>query len=310
MTKDYYRILGVLDDADEIVIRAAYKALAQRYHPDKWTGSKEEANKRMSEINEAYGVLSDPVKRKQYDATRKNQFGNTNSVFVKQESFKKRLLFFFVWIASGYVLSYLVNEFVFLLLNNPPIGVNTLTALLPALGSSLILFFFGTKAIQAISNKDLQKKSFDWNKFSKIFKIILFVYVLLVVLVKIYFLVQVENKNLSSVVSSSKEKTTKLNEQNISNEEIKCPIENLNYLKSKHSHYLFVGTRNNENSALLLCTKVRRLEANATIFKYDNEVYVVIAWDGWGSTDMKKLIALSEKLEKNGISNVLRQFDK
>lgn len=71
MTKDYYRILGVLDDAEEIVIRAAYKALAQRYHPDKWTGSKDEANRRMSDINEAYGVLSDPVKRKQYDATRK-----------------------------------------------------------------------------------------------------------------------------------------------------------------------------------------------------------------------------------------------
>ena len=73
MTKDYYRILGVLDDAEEIVIRAAYKALAQRYHPDKWTGSKDEANKRMSDINEAYSVLSDPVKRKQYDATRENK---------------------------------------------------------------------------------------------------------------------------------------------------------------------------------------------------------------------------------------------
>lgn len=73
MNKDYYRILGVLDDAEDIVIRAAYKALAQRYHPDKWTGSKDEANKRMSEINEAYGVLSDPVKRKQYDATRENR---------------------------------------------------------------------------------------------------------------------------------------------------------------------------------------------------------------------------------------------
>ena len=73
MNKDYYRILGVLDDAEDIVIRAAYKALAQRYHPDKWTGNKDEANKRMSEINEAYGVLSDSVKRKQYDATRENK---------------------------------------------------------------------------------------------------------------------------------------------------------------------------------------------------------------------------------------------
>jgi curved DNA-binding protein CbpA len=80
MSKDYYRILGVLDDAEEIVIRAAYKALAQRYHPDKWTGSKDEANKRMSEINEAYGVLSDPIKRKQYDSTReKSEYINENT---------------------------------------------------------------------------------------------------------------------------------------------------------------------------------------------------------------------------------------
>ncbi len=70
MTKDYYRILGVLDDAEDIVIRAAYKALAQRYHPDKWTGSPEEATRRMQEINEAYAVLSDPNKRKQYDSSR------------------------------------------------------------------------------------------------------------------------------------------------------------------------------------------------------------------------------------------------
>jgi len=79
MNKDYYRILGVLDDAEDIVIRAAYKALAQRYHPDKWSGSKDEANKRMSEINEAYGVLSDSVKKKQYDATRdKSEYEDVN----------------------------------------------------------------------------------------------------------------------------------------------------------------------------------------------------------------------------------------
>ena len=36
--KDYYRILGVLDDAEDIVIKAAYRALAQRYHPDRWQG--------------------------------------------------------------------------------------------------------------------------------------------------------------------------------------------------------------------------------------------------------------------------------
>jgi len=75
MTKDYYRTLGVLDDAEDIVIRAAYRALAQRYHPDKWAGDKGEATRRMADINEAFEILSDPVKRKTYDSTRvKNQF--------------------------------------------------------------------------------------------------------------------------------------------------------------------------------------------------------------------------------------------
>ena len=73
--KDYYRILGVLDDAEDIVIRAAYRALAQRYHPDKWQGDQAEATRRMAEINVAYAVLSDTVKRATYDSTRdKNQF--------------------------------------------------------------------------------------------------------------------------------------------------------------------------------------------------------------------------------------------
>lgn len=65
--KDYYKILGVLDDAEDIIIRAAYKALAQRYHPDKWRGDATEANQRMSDINEAYGILSDIERRKKYD---------------------------------------------------------------------------------------------------------------------------------------------------------------------------------------------------------------------------------------------------
>ena len=50
MTKDYYRILGVLDDAEDIVIRASYRALAQKYHPDKWPGSHAESSKKMSRL--------------------------------------------------------------------------------------------------------------------------------------------------------------------------------------------------------------------------------------------------------------------
>lgn len=67
---DYYAILGVLPTAEDIVIRAAYKALAQRYHPDRFEGSQTGLNRKMAEINEACSVLSDPVKRKEYDAQR------------------------------------------------------------------------------------------------------------------------------------------------------------------------------------------------------------------------------------------------
>jgi DnaJ-class molecular chaperone len=67
MLKDHYRILGVIQDAEDIVIKASYRALAQRYHPDKWAGSPEEATIRMTEINKAFTVLSDQIKRKQYD---------------------------------------------------------------------------------------------------------------------------------------------------------------------------------------------------------------------------------------------------
>lgn len=72
MSKDYYQILGILDSAEDVVIRASYKALAQRYHPDKWRGSKEDANLRMAEINEAYSTLSDPQKKSKYDSTRES----------------------------------------------------------------------------------------------------------------------------------------------------------------------------------------------------------------------------------------------
>jgi hypothetical protein len=68
--KDYYAILGVTPSAEEVVIRAAWKALSQRYHPDRFSEGMVNANDRMAEINEAYSVLSDPVKRKTYDESR------------------------------------------------------------------------------------------------------------------------------------------------------------------------------------------------------------------------------------------------
>jgi hypothetical protein len=64
---DHYRILGVMRDAEQIVITAAFRALASMYHPDRWKGDVNEATRKMAEINVAYGVLGDPVKRRAYD---------------------------------------------------------------------------------------------------------------------------------------------------------------------------------------------------------------------------------------------------
>jgi len=69
-TVDHYAVLGVLPHAEAIVVTAAYRALAQRYHPDKWQGDPAEAHKRMAAINEAYRVLGNEQLRQAYDAER------------------------------------------------------------------------------------------------------------------------------------------------------------------------------------------------------------------------------------------------
>ncbi|MDB5578341.1 MAG: hypothetical protein JWR80_3517, partial [Bradyrhizobium sp.] len=71
--KDYYAILGVLPSAELVVIRAAYRALAMQYHPDKWKGDKATAELRMRQLNEAHEVLSDERLRRQYDSIRPKQ---------------------------------------------------------------------------------------------------------------------------------------------------------------------------------------------------------------------------------------------
>ena len=69
--KDYYRILGVEQDASQGDITKAFRKLAHRYHPDKQGG---DVNK-FKEVNEAYQVLNNPEKRSQYDAGGGQQFG-------------------------------------------------------------------------------------------------------------------------------------------------------------------------------------------------------------------------------------------
>ena len=68
--RDYYEVLGIDKSADDAAIKKAYRVLAKKYHPDMNPGDKE-AEVKFKEASEAYAVLSDPEKRRQYD-----QFGH------------------------------------------------------------------------------------------------------------------------------------------------------------------------------------------------------------------------------------------
>ena len=68
--RDYYEVLGVDRNADDAALKKAYRVLAKKYHPDMNPGDKE-AEKKFKEASEAYAVLSDAEKRRQYD-----QFGH------------------------------------------------------------------------------------------------------------------------------------------------------------------------------------------------------------------------------------------
>jgi uncharacterized RDD family membrane protein YckC len=70
LKKDYYKILGLNENAHVADIRAGYDFLSQKYNPDVFHGSKQFANDMMFEINEAYDVLSNDEERKKYDSLR------------------------------------------------------------------------------------------------------------------------------------------------------------------------------------------------------------------------------------------------
>ena len=67
MADDYYKVLGVDKGASVDDIKKAYRKLALKHHPDRNPSDKKRAEEKFKEISEAYAVLSDPEKRKQYD---------------------------------------------------------------------------------------------------------------------------------------------------------------------------------------------------------------------------------------------------
>lgn len=69
-TKDYYKVLGLSRDADELQIKGAYRKMVKLHHPDKAHKlgiTKEDAERKMAQVNEAYEVLSDPELKARYD---------------------------------------------------------------------------------------------------------------------------------------------------------------------------------------------------------------------------------------------------
>lgn len=74
---DYYQILGVSKEADTAQIKSAFRDLAFKYHPDRNIDDSDAADK-MKAVNEAYAVLSNPEKRRDYDSHRQ-RYGSTGA---------------------------------------------------------------------------------------------------------------------------------------------------------------------------------------------------------------------------------------
>lgn len=73
--KDYYKVLGVSENASQDEIKKAYRKLAKEYHPDKHAGDKN-AEERFKDISDAYSILGNAEKRKKYDMFRKNPWAS------------------------------------------------------------------------------------------------------------------------------------------------------------------------------------------------------------------------------------------
>ncbi len=89
--KDYYQILGIPEEATDEQVKKAYRKLALEHHPDR-NPNDPNSEERFKEITEAYGVLMDPLKRREYDRYRENPFtgpkGGPGFGYSQQEIFE------------------------------------------------------------------------------------------------------------------------------------------------------------------------------------------------------------------------------
>jgi molecular chaperone DnaJ len=86
--RDYYETLGVGRDASDDELKSAFRKLARQYHPD--VNKDHDAEEKFKELNEAYGVLSDPDKRVRYDRFGKEGLGNMGGFHDYTEDFEDR----------------------------------------------------------------------------------------------------------------------------------------------------------------------------------------------------------------------------
>ncbi len=92
--KDYYKILGVPENASQAEIKKAFRKLAFQHHPDTNPGNEHEAAERFKEINEAYGVLGDENRRRQYDLARQGRFaGAYSQQDIFRQTFSNRAMY-------------------------------------------------------------------------------------------------------------------------------------------------------------------------------------------------------------------------
>lgn len=101
--RDYYEVLGISRDASETDIKKAFRKLSMKWHPDKNPNNKEEAKERFAEVANAYEVLKDPKKRKQYDQGGPGSFDDSDTYFNRHrgEDFQDMFKGFFEENLSG-----------------------------------------------------------------------------------------------------------------------------------------------------------------------------------------------------------------